>query len=354
MSNYKLLVINPGSTSTKIAIFENEKQIFKATIKHSLDDLKDFRTILEQTDYRLNLIREELNKADYSINDFSAIAARGGMLRPLESGTYEVNEEMLSDINSAKWGEHASSLGAVIAWKLCKGTNIKSYITDPVCVDELEPLARYTGIKDLPRKSIFHALNVKSVARYYAKSIGKPLTELNLVIAHMGGGISVSALRKGRVVEVNHGIYEGPFSPERCGIIANLALIEYCENLDRRRIKELVAGNGGLADLLGTSDALEVENRIEKGDDHAREVLESMAYKVSQEIGARATVLFGKVDAIIITGGLAYSKDYLNKWIEERVKFIAPIVVIPGENEMQALALGTLRVLTGEEKSKIY
>ena len=354
MSNFKLLVINPGSTSTKIAVFEDEEQIFKATVRHALDELKGFKNVFEQIDYRLDLILKELSKANYTISDFSAVVARGGMLRPLESGTYEVNEAMLDDLRSMKWGEHASSLGAIIAWELCKDTDKKSYMVDPVCVDELESLAKYTGIKNLSRASIFHALNVKSVARQYAKSIGKNLSDVDLIVAHMGGGITVSALRKGRAVEVNHGIYEGPFSPERCGNIANLTLLNYCKNLDPKRIKELIAGKGGLADLLGTSDALEVEKRIENGDDYAREVFESMAYKVSQEIGARATVLFGRVDAIIITGGLAYSRDYLNKWIEERVRFIAPVVIIPGENEMQALSLGAIRVLSGEEKAKIY
>ncbi len=353
-AKYKILVINPGSTSTKIAVFENGTQLWKENIKHGVEDLAPFSGILEQVPFRKDVILSRLKDNAFDLGTFAAIVGRGGMLRPLESGTYEVNSLMLEDLYESRRGEHASNLGAILAWELSKDSSLKSYIVDPVCVDELEPLARYSGIKALPRESIFHALNVKSVARQYARSLGKTLNEMNLVVAHMGGGITVSALKKGRAVEVNHGLYEGAFTPERAGNLPNLPFFEHSMGMDAKKVKNMVVGRGGLVDLLGTSDAVEVEKRIESGDTIAREVYEAMAYQVSQQIGARAAVLCGEVDAVIITGGLAYAVDYLNKWIEERVKFIAPVVVIPGENEMEALALGALRVLSNEEPAQTY
>lgn len=354
MSDTCILVINPGSTSTKIAVFKNNKEFFKQNIKHSDSDLEKFKKITDQYEFRKETILKTLKEHNFDIATLTSIVGRGGLLRPLKSGVYEVNSTMLTDLESGKYGEHASNLGAIIANEIAKELNIKSYIVDPVCVDELEPLARFSGLKELPRTSIFHALNVKAVANNYAKSIGKKLNELNLIVAHMGGGITVSALKKGAAVEINHGIYEGPFSPERMGAMPTLPLIKYCKNLTDAQIKEIVAGKGGLKSLIGTSDAIEIEKEIEKGNKEFELAYEALAYQVAQAIGARAAVLFGKVDAIILTGGLAYSKEYLDRWITERVQFIAPIALLPGENEMEALAAGGFRVETGEEESKIY
>ncbi len=354
MSEFRILAVNPGSTSTKIAVYEDKDLVFKQNIKHNVEELAPFENIVDQYEFRKNAIINCLKEKNYSLQTLSAVVARGGMLRPLTSGTYEVSDVMIEDLKKAKYGEHASNLGALISKELAREVGVPTYIVDPVCVDELSKLARFSGLKDLPRTSIFHALNVKAIARKYAESQKKYLNEVKLIVAHMGGGITVSAITQGKAVEVNHGLYEGPFTPERSGALPTLPFYKFCQNRDPQEVKEFIAGRGGLVNLIGTSDALLIEKKIAEGDLFVAEAYEAMAYQIAQEIGARATVLYGKVDAIILTGGLAYSTDYLVKWITDRVSFIAPVIVMPGENEMEALAHGALRVLRKEELVKNY
>jgi len=352
----KILVINPGSTSTKIAVFDDESSVLEKTIRHSSEELKDFKNIIEQYDFRVKVIENVLKENGFKLEDFDAFVGRGGLLHPIESGTYRVNEAMLEDLKECKYGEHASNLGAIIAYNLATKVNKPAYIVDPVVVDEMEPLARYSGLKGIERKSIWHALNQKAVARRAAKDLHKKYDEVNLVVVHLGGGISVAAHKKGRTVDVNNALNgDGPFAPERAGGLPTISLVDLCLSgkYTYEEMKKLLAGKGGLVSHLGTNNAIEVEERIEKGDEYAKLVYEAMAYQVAKTVGEMAAVLKGEVDAIILTGGLARSK-MLTDWIKERTSFIAPVLLYPGEDEMRALAEGALRVLKGEEKEKIY
>ncbi|MBC7194519.1 MAG: butyrate kinase, partial [Caldisericia bacterium] len=286
----------------------------------------------------------------------SCIVGRGGLIKPVESGTYIINEKMIEDLKEAKRGEHASNLGAIIAYEIAKELKIPAYIVDPVVVDEMDDVARISGLKGIERKSIFHALNQKAVARRAAKDLGKKYEDVNLIVVHLGGGISVGAHRKGRVVDVNNALNgDGPFAPERAGGLPTQDLVDLCFSgkYTFDEMKKKLAGEGGLVSHLGTNDAREVEKRIENGDSYARLVYEAMAYQVSRTIGEMAAVLKGEIDAIVITGGIAYSKMLVD-WIRERVSFLGKILVYPGEDEMEALALGALRVLRKEEEPKIY
>lgn len=352
----KIFVVNPGSTSTKIGLFEDCNEIWTKTIRHPAEELKRFSTSWEQYPYRLEKVIEEMKAQNLDPAEIDAAVGRGGILKPLEFGTYEVNEDMLKDAREAKRGQHACTLGCIIANDVAKmakpGT--KAFIVDAGCVDELEDLARFSGIPDLPRTCIFHALNGRAAGIKYAEEHNTSLDKINLIIAHMGGGVTVAALKKGKAVQVNHGLYEGPFTPERSGFIANLPLINYSDSMTRQDMAKLMMGRGGLFAYLGTSDAQEIENEIENGNDYFRRVYESMAYQISQEIGARAAVLCGDVQAIILTGGIAHSRKYIDKWISDRCSFIAPIVIMPGEHEMEALAAGAFRSLIDEEKTKTY
>jgi len=352
----KILVINPGSTSTKIAVFDDESPVLEKTIRHSSEELKDFKNIIEQYDFRVKVIENVLKENGFKLEDFDAFVGRGGLLHPIESGTYRVNEAMLEDLKECKYGEHASNLGAIIAYNLATKVNKPAYIVDPVVVDEMEPLARYSGLKGIERKSIWHALNQKAVARRAAKDLHKKYDEVNLIVVHLGGGISVAAHKKGRTVDVNNALNgDGPFAPERAGGLPTISLVDLCMSgkYTYEEMKKLLAGKGGLVSHLGTNNAIEVEERIEKGDEYAKLVYEAMAYQVAKTVGEMAAVLKGEVDAIILTGGLARSK-MLTEWIKERTSFIAPVLLYPGEDEMRALAEGALRVLKGEEKEKIY
>ncbi|MFU2158261.1 butyrate kinase [Caldisericum sp. AR60] len=352
----KVFVVNPGSTSTKIAVFENENSLFEKTIRHSSEELKDFKSIIDQYDFRVNVIEKELKENGFDLRDFDAFVGRGGLLHPIESGTYRVNDDMLKDLMECRYGEHASNLGAIIAYNLAQKVHKPAYIVDPVVVDEMEPLARYSGLKGIERKSIWHALNQKAVARRAAKDLGKRYEDVNLVVVHLGGGISVAAHKKGRTVDVNNALNgDGPFAPERAGGLPTISLVDLCMSgkYSYEEMKKMLAGNGGLVSHLGTNNALEVEERIEKGDSYAKLVYEAMAYQVAKTVGEMATVLYGEVDAIVLTGGIARSQ-MLTDWIKERVSFIAPVLIYPGEDEMRALLEGALRVLRGEEKEKIY
>lgn len=353
---YRLLIINPGSTSTKIAIFDNEKPILETTLSHSNEELAPFKTVTDQFEFRKNTILEVLNSNGINITKLNAVVGRGGLVRPIESGTYKVNEAMLNDLKVGVMGQHASNLGGLIAYEIAHQLNIPSFIIDPVVVDEMEDIARISGMPEIERISIWHALNQKAVARRAAKDLGKPYEKLNLIIAHLGGGISVGAHKNGRVIDVNNALNgEGPFSPERTGTLPVGGLVKLCYSGEYTiaEMNKKICGKGGLVAHLGTNDGRDVEKMIAAGNKKAELIFEAMAYQVAKEIGAIATVLEGKVDAICLTGGLAYGSRLVN-WIKERVEFIAPVKVYPGEDELIALAEGGLRVLRGEEQAKEY
>ncbi|MEA4848374.1 MAG: butyrate kinase [Clostridiaceae bacterium] len=353
---FRLLIINPGSTSTKIAVFDNERPILEQTLRHSNEELAPYATVIEQYEFRKNVILDTLNANGININKLSAVVGRGGLLKPMKSGTYMVNSTMLEDIKFRPMGHHASNLGAIIANEIAVQLGIPAFIVDPVVVDEMDDIARISGMPEIERVSLFHALNQKAVGRRAAADLSKRYEDMNLIIAHMGGGVSIGAHRKGRVVDVNNALDgEGPFSPERSGGLPVSGLIKLCYsgkyNFDE--VKKKITGKGGLVAYLGTNDGREVVKRIEAGDKEAELVYKAMAYQVAKEIGACAAVLEGKVDAICLTGGLAYDK-HLTGWIKERVEFIGAVKVYPGEDEMIALAEGGLRVLRKEEAAREY
>ena len=359
----RLLVINPGSTSTKVAIYEDERPFLIETLRHSSEEISAFSCILDQYEFRLRTIVDLLEAREVPLSSLSAVVGRGGLLRPMPSGTYSVNEKMVAElVNGNKEREHASNLGAPLAYEIAKGVGIPAFIVDPVCVDEFDDLARVSGLPEIERKSLSHALNLKAVARRAGRDLGKAYTDLNLVVVHLGGGISVTAHRRGRMVDVNQALDgNGPFAPERAGGLPVGDVVRMCFGvlpfeslrLTYEQMFRKIAGEGGLVAHLGTNSAVEVERRIEAGDDRARLIYEAMAYQIAKEIGAMATVLKGEVDAIVITGGVAYSEK-LCHWIEERVAWIAPLIVYPGEDEMLALAEGALRVLRGDEPVQVY
>jgi len=355
----KILAINPGSTSTKIAVYEDLKPIFVETIRHNVEELEIFQTITDQYNFRKDFIVSAIEQNGIKVDDLDVVVGRGGLLKPIPGGVYEVNEVMIQDLRIGIQGEHASNLGGILAKEIAKTSskNIPAFIVDPVVVDEMEDIARYSGRPELPRISIFHALNQKAVARRYAKEQNKPYEELNLIVAHLGGGITVGAHKQGRVIDVNNGLDgDGPFSPERSGSLPVGALAKLCFSgkYSLPQIRKMITGAGGLVAYLGTNDAKKVEEMAyEQNDQKARIIFEAMAYQIAKEIGSAAVVLCGKVDAILITGGIAYSKNLI-RLISERVEFIAPVKVYPGEDEMQALAEGAFYALTGELEIKQY
>jgi butyrate kinase len=352
----RILAINPGSTSTKISVFQNEEEVWSIKITHSNDDLSEFSHIFAQYEFRKSVILNELEKAGYNISEFDAIVGRGGVLYPLEGGTYSVSDRLIRDLRDEVQGQHVSNLGAPIARELSITASCPAFIVDPVVVDEMEPLARLSGHPDLPRRSILHALNQKAVARKAASDLGRDYHELNLIVVHLGGGISVGAHKNGKIIDVNNALNgDGPFTPERSGGLPVGDLVELCFSGKRTHaeIKRMIKGAGGIVAYLGTNDMIEVEKEIENGNSEFEIVYEAMAYQISKEIGALAAVFEGKVDAIVITGGIAYDKNFID-WITKRVNFIADTMIYPGEKEMEALALGALRVLRGEEKVKVY
>ena len=353
---YLILAINPGSTSTKIAIYENQTEVFKKSIRHQTEDIQAFPSVFEQFHFRKKTILDTLKETDYTLQDFHAIVGRGGMLRPIESGTYLVNDRMINDMKEAKRGEHASNLGCVIAKELGDEVNIPSFIVDPVAVDEMDDHARYTGMPELKRASLFHALNQKAVALKAAASLNKPYKETNLIVAHLGGGISVGAHKKGRVVDVNNALDgDGPMSPERSGSvpIGPLYKMVFSGKYTLEEMKRKNYGKGGLVAYLGTNDGYEIEKRVKSGDQEAKFIVEVMAYQIAKEIGSAAAVLKGDVDAVVLTGGLAYDQ-FIMDYIKDHVSFIGDILIFPGEDEMEALAYGALRVIKNEETAKEY
>ena len=357
MNDVRILAINPGSTSTKIAVFQGTEPVFFKNIKHSSEDLLPYPRITDQFEFRKRIILEQLVEADINTDIVRVVMGRGGLLKPVPSGIYEVNERMIHDLVNSPLGEHASNLGGLIAHDLINSIpGAKAYIADPIVVDELEPIARIAGHPLFERISIFHALNQKAIARDYAKAIRKKYEDLNLIVVHLGGGITVGAHCKGRVIDVNQGLDgEGPFTPERSGTLPVSMLIRLCFSgtYTEKQVMKMVKGEGGLVAYLGTNNAVEVEKMVEDGNEKAKLIYDAMGYQVAKTIGEMYTVLKCEVDAILITGGIAYDKYFVNL-IQERVYKMAPIHVYPGEDEMRALAMNGLMVIMGELEPKEY
>lgn len=354
--SFDVLTINPGSTSTKLAVYQGDKVLFEETVRHTMQEFADFNNVQEQFDFRWQVLRRVIDAFGYDVNNLDAVVGRGGLLRPVAGGTYMVTEKMLADLKTNKYGEHASNLGAMLAKKLADTLDIPSFIVDPVVVDEMLPIARFSGNELIARKSIFHALNHKAAGRKIAKKLGSDYEKLNFVIAHLGGGISVAAHRQGKAVDVNNALDgDGPFSPERSGSLPMNDFLEACFSgkWNKRELHDLIIGHGGMISYLGTNSMLEVEAKVKAGDEKAIQAFDAMAYQVSKEIGACSTVLHGKIDAIILTGGLARSDLFTSKIIEQ-TNWIASVIIEPGEDELEALNSGVQRVLAGLEKEKLY
>ncbi len=351
---WKILAINTGSTSTKIALYENEKAVYVKNIGHSMADLSRYNNIADQYEMRKEAVLSVLDENRTGLADLSAVVGRGGLLPPVKSGAYEINGEMIDRLVNRPVVEHASNLSAIIAYEIVRGLNIPAYIYDPITVDELEPVARITGMPEIERRSLIHALNMRAAAIKTAEKMGRPYPETTLIIVHIGGGISLSLHKNGRMIDILADD-DGPFSMERAGRIPDTQMADLCYSgkYDLKTMYRKLRGKGGITAHLGTNSAVEVEERIARGDERAKLIYRAMAYQIAKGIGELSTVVKGGVDRIVITGGVAYSK-MLTGWIRESVEFIAPVDVIPGENELEALAMGTLRVLRGQEKAYVY
>lgn len=344
----KVLVINPGATSTKISVFEEQVEEFKINIEHDSAALAAFGKIIDQLSFRKSVIEQVLRDNGYTKSSFSAVCGRGGLLRHIPSGTYKVNDRVIHDILNPPYGEHASNLGAVLAKELADSAGVDAYFVDPVSVDELQPLARISGMKGMERESFFHALNQKAAARKAAKELGKPYESLNLIVVHMGGGVSVAAHEKGRVIDNYNVKDDGSFGLNRGGALPVNAVVNLCfSGITKQDAKRILGNEAGVFSYLNTVDFRKVEDDAAAGDEESRLIFEAMAYQHAKDIGAMAAVLRFDVDAIVYTGGIANSKEFC-LLITNYVKKIAPIISIPGEEEMRSLADGALRVLHGE------
>lgn len=357
METRRILAINPGSTSTKIAVYQGDRSVFLKNIKHSNEELAQFENIADQFEFRKEIIMSEMKEAQIEIDKIAVVVGRGGLVKPIESGIYQVNDSLRNDLKVGVLGEHASNLGGLIADDIARSLpSAKAYIADPVVVDEMQDVARISGHPQFQRMSIFHALNQKAIARTYAKSLDRKYEEMNVIVAHLGGGISVGAHQQGRVVDVNNALDgEGPFSPERSGTLPAGALTKLCFSgkVTLDEVKKMIKGEGGLVAHLGTNDAYQVELKAKDGDAKAKLIQDAMSYQVAKSIGAMAAVLKGQVDGILLTGGIAHNPDLVN-YIKERVSFIAPVMVYPGEDEMKALAMNGYMVLRGEISPRVY
>ncbi len=352
----KSLIINPGSTSTKIGVFEDENLLFEETLRHTTEEISRYSTIVDQKDFRKKIITDLLAEKNFDIKTLGVVVGRGGMLKPIPGGTYAVTDELLQDLKMGKQGQHASNLGGILAREIGDEIGVPSYIVDPVVVDELQTVARYSGVPELPRTSVFHALNQKAVAKRYAKEVGKAYESLRLIVVHMGGGVSVGAHIGGKVVDVFNALDgDGAFSPERAGAVPSGALIKMCFSgaYTEKEVYGKIVGKGGFNAYLGTNDMRNVTKMANEGDAHAAEVKEAFLYQVAKDIGSMACVLEGRVDQIIVTGGIAYGEDVVAN-LKEKAGWIAPFTVYPGEDELLALAQGGLRVMNGEEEAMIY
>ena len=353
---YKLLIINPGSTSTKIGVFEDEKELFEETLRHTNEELKQYDTIFDQFQFRKDVILNVLKEKNFDIKTLSAVVGRGGMLKPIEGGTYAVNDAMLEDLKVGVQGPRASNLGGILAKSIADEVGVPSYIVDPVVTDELADVARMSGTPDIPRVSKFHALNQKAVAKRYGKESGKGYENLNLVVVHMGGGVSVGAHNHGKVVDVNNALDgDGPFSPERAGSVPAGDLIKLCFSgkYSEAEVYSKIVGKGGFVAYLNTNDVKGTIDKMEEGDKACTEVYNAFVYQIAKAVGEMSAALSGKVDQIILTGGVAYS-PVLVPDLKSRIDWIAPVTVYPGEDELLALAQGAIRVLNGEEEAKVY
>lgn len=352
----KSLIINPGSTSTKIGVFEDETLLFEETLRHSTEEIAKYASIVDQKDFRKEIIINLLKEKDFDIHSLNMVVGRGGMLKPIPGGTYAVSDALLEDLKIGVQGQHASNLGGILAREIGDSIGVPSYIVDPVVVDELEPISRYSGVPELPRISVFHALNQKAVAKRYAKENGKSYDSVNLVVVHMGGGVSVGAHKKGKVIDIFNALDgDGAFSPERAGGVPSGALIRMCFSgkYTEKEVYKKIVGGGGFNAYCGTNDMRDVSKMVQDGDTKAAEVREAFIMQVAKDIGSMACVLNGKVDQIIVTGGIAYDKTVV-AGLKERAEWIAPFTVYPGEDELLALVQGGLRVLNGEEKAMEY
>jgi len=357
MEKRLILAINPGSTSTKFGLFEEKELVFSKTLRHSAEELKEFSKITDQFHFRKNLIVNDLTDNGFDLASIAAVIGRGGLIKPIESGVYEVNVRMIEDLEKGLMGQHASNLGGLIADEIASSLpDARAFIVDPVVVDELEPVARISGIPAIERISIFHALNQKAVARLFSESVNRRYEDLNLIVAHMGGGISVGAHRKGKVIDVNNALNgDGPFSPERAGGLPSGQLVDLCFSgrYTYEELKSMITGKGGLVAYLGTNSFMDVCEMARKGDKKAGLLIEALAYQVSKEIGAMAAVLEGRIDAILLTGGLAFQEEHIER-IREKTGFLAEIVVFPGEDEIKALAFNGLLALDGKIEIREY
>lgn len=353
----KILVINPGSTSTKMAVFEDEKPILLRNITHTAEELAPFGNITEQQDFRRQLVLDELQQANIPL-EFDAVIGRGGLVKPIAGGVYEINQQMLDDtLHGCVMHSHACNLGCLIAYEIASSIpNSRAFIADPGVVDELSPLARISGSPLMPRICIWHALNQRAIARRYARSVGKEYEDLNLIVCHMGGGISVAAHEHGRAIDANNALDgEGPFSPERAGSLPAADLIRLCFSgkYTEQQLLKRIAGQAGLTAHLGTNNMREILERIKQGDEHAQLLVDAMLYHTAKQIASESAVLCGQIDAILLTGGMAHS-DYIVGELRRRIGFLAPVLTFPGENEMEALALNALAVLQGKREAKVY
>ncbi|MCP4220702.1 MAG: butyrate kinase [bacterium] len=353
--DYYILTLNPGSTSTKIGIFRNEELVFDKSIHHNDHDIGAFKSVWEQYAFRKQEILTALRREDFDTATLSAVVGRGGLFKPIISGTYSINKEMLNDARNALQGEHASNLGCVLAYGIAWDCDIASFIVDPPCVDELEDVARISGHVDIKRRSLVHALNIKATARLAAERLGKNLNQLNLIVVHLGGGISVTPLKKGRMIDTSDALSSGPFTPERTGYLPMKDWTEYVldNKLTKKQAIKKLVGNGGMYSYLKTKSLIDVCNAYDEGEPKSKLIIEAMCYQVSKEIGAMATTLKGEIDAIVLTGGAARG-DQMVQLISDSVSFMGEILVFPGEDELKALAQGALRVLKGEEEALTY
>lgn len=355
MSTHRILVVNPGSTSTKLGLFEDEKQVAAQKIEHPAFELEKFPRTMDQYGLRRQVMLEFLKERQILPRQLSAVVARGGLLKPLPSGTYRICAKIVEDLAASRYGEHASNIAAILAYGLQWDFQIPAFLVDPVVVDELSDIARLSGLKEIPRRSLWHALNILAVTRLVCRRENWNFRDENFVIAHLGGGISVAAIDHGRCIDVSNGLEAGPYSPERAGTLPSLELVDLCFSgkHTHAEMRRLIVGNGGLVNYLGTSNLVEIEHRIGQGDDYAQLVLAGMCYQISKEIGSFVAVLKGKVKRIILTGGAANSTLIVSR-IKEHTEAFAPVVVVPGEDELSALALGCLRVLRKEENARSY
>lgn len=357
MSNDKtILIINPGSTSTKVGIFSDGEMKVSVSVKHTDEELRAFATIWDQYDYRKDAILGVLHENDLSLEDIDAIACRGGNVKPLPGGIYRMCPKMIEDMKSGLYGAHPINVGGLVAFDLGNQYGIPVLTADPPMTDELCTSARYSGIPQIARQSSFHALNQKATARKVAAGLGRKYEEVNLIVVHLGGGISVGAHKKGKIIEVNNALDgDGAFSPERAGTLPAGDLVKLCFSgeFSKEQILKMLTGKGGLYAYLGTTNAVEIEKRIGEGDQKAAEVYEAMAYQVAKEVGACTTVLEGEIDAIALTGSLVYSRILLDSLLK-KISFIAPVLLNPGENEMEALADAAMRYFNNEEELSVY